>query len=61
MKWFGLKIDGELAYVMKRDVKPTERDFHLVYGIAINSYMTQYEVVEVVVAEVSQAQNLTNG
>ena len=60
MKWFGLKIDGELAYVMQRDEKPTDRDFHLVFGIAITP-SSQYEVVEVVVAEVSNAQNLTNG
>lgn len=47
MKWFGLKIDGEVRYVIQREELPEVRDFHLVFGIAINSYMTEYEVVAV--------------
>jgi len=52
MKWFGLVIDGEIQYVMKREEKPDVRDFHLVFGIAINEYLTNYEVVEVNVNQV---------
>jgi hypothetical protein len=48
--WYGLKIDGEVRYVMQRDEKPTDRDFHLVFGIAITP-SSQYEVVEVFVYE----------
>lgn len=48
MKWYGLYIDGELQYVIKRFSTPKVRDF----GVA-ETYLNTYKIQEILNTDIT--------